>query len=236
MPATAASRRARETAGHVEPAPPTREIILDTAERLFAARGVDGVAVRDLAREMGITASSLYNHFPSKQALYAAVLERGLKPIVELAAEAWQIGVSQPDDVGERLDRLFPHLARHPHIVQLLQRAMLEEDGATVNALLERWLGSLYRQGVGAVGAAAEGAGWTRDEVPHLAMLLYDMLFGYFAHAPALSGLAGWTRDPLSPAALAVHRRVLEEAIYRLLGPRPHPITRRRRSAPRKEH
>ena len=66
------------------PPPPTRDVILDTAERLFSAHGFDGVAVRDLAREMDLTASSLYNHFPSKQALYEAVLERGLRPIVEI--------------------------------------------------------------------------------------------------------------------------------------------------------
>ena len=67
---------------------PTREAILDAAERLFSARGVDGVAVRDLAREMGLTPSSLYNHFSGKQALYEAVLERGLRPIVDLVAAA----------------------------------------------------------------------------------------------------------------------------------------------------
>src|SRR2546427_12692245 len=78
MPTLAAKRRTR----HGGAAVPTREVILDTAERLFAARGVEGVAVRDLAREMGVTASSLYNHFPGKQALYDAVLERGLGPIV----------------------------------------------------------------------------------------------------------------------------------------------------------
>ena len=63
---------------------PTREVILDAAERLFSAHGVDGVAVRDLARELQLTPSSLYNHFPGKQALCEAVLRARLRPIVEL--------------------------------------------------------------------------------------------------------------------------------------------------------
>jgi AcrR family transcriptional regulator len=37
---------------------------------MFAEHGVDGVAVRDLARELELTPSSLYNHFAGKQALY----------------------------------------------------------------------------------------------------------------------------------------------------------------------
>jgi len=198
---------------------PTREVLLDTAEQLFAARGVDGVAVRDLAREMGITASSLYNHFPGKQALYAAVLERGLRPIVELVAGAWQPGALGPARVRATLDRLIPHLGRHPHLCQLLQRALLE-DSRAVQALIERWVGSLYREGVAVVGQAAADAGWAPGEVPHLAIVLFGMIFGYFTNAPALQRLAGWETDPLSPKALAVQRRVLEEAIYRLLGPR----------------
>src|SRR5436309_16099835 len=115
MPTAAAKRRA----GHGAAALPTREVILDTAERLFAARGVDGVAVRDLAREMGITASSLYNHFPGKQALYAAVLERGLRPVVELVAGAWQPGGFGPARVRATLDRLIPHLVRRPHLCEI---------------------------------------------------------------------------------------------------------------------
>src|SRR5438105_8864727 len=105
MPTAAAKRRA----GHGAAALPTREVILDTAERLFAARGVDGVAVRDLARELGITASSLYNHFAGKQALYEAVLERGLGPIVTAVATACQDGV-RPDRVHATLAGLTTHL------------------------------------------------------------------------------------------------------------------------------
>jgi len=95
------------------PAPvlqPTREAILDAAERLFSARGVDGVAVRDLARELGLTASSLYNHFPGKQALYEAVLERGLRPIVELVAASWQTELER-ESIARTVDQLVAHLA-----------------------------------------------------------------------------------------------------------------------------
>src|SRR2546428_16935 len=149
------------------PPAPTREVILDTAERLFAARGVEGVAVRDLAREMGITASSLYNHFPGKQALYDAVLARGLGPIVETVAVAWQDGLG-PERVHATLDRLTAHLARHPHPARLLQRALLEESPA-VQALPERRIGSLHREGTAVVRTAA------RDALYHLALAIGDL-------------------------------------------------------------
>jgi len=219
VPGAAVKRRPRHGA---TPAP-TREVILDTAERLFAAHGVEGVAVRDLAREMGITASSLYNHFPGKQALYDAVLERGLGPIVDVVAGQDGLG---PERVHATLDRLTAHLTRHPHLARLLQRALLEESPA-VQALLERWIGSLYREGIAVVRKAARDAGWEAEQVPHLGVALFGMIFAYFTNAAALRRLAGWRDDLFSARALAVQRRFLEQAIIRLLGPRPRPRPRR---------
>jgi len=176
---------------------------------------------------MGITASSLYNHFPGKQALYDAVLERGLGPIVDVVAGQDGLG---PELVHATLDRLTAHLTRHPHLARLLQRALLEESPA-VQALLERWIGSLYREGIAVVRKAARDAGWEAEQVPHLGVALFGMIFAYFTNAAALRRLAGWRDDLFSAralaGALAVQRRFLEQAIIRLLGPRPRPRTRR---------
>jgi AcrR family transcriptional regulator len=214
VPTAAAKRSAPPQRGSTTV--PTREVILDTAERLFAERGVDGVAVRDLASEMGITASSLYNHFPGKQALYAAVLERGLGPIIGAVATAWQDGL-RPEEVRATLAGVTGHLARHPHLARLLQRALLE-DSAAVQSLIDGWVGSLYREGVAVVGKAARAAGWEPSEVPHLGVALFGMIFAYFTNIGALRRLGAWNGDVLSDRALAVQRRFLEKAVLRLLG------------------
>jgi AcrR family transcriptional regulator len=217
--ATASARKPRRLAG-ADSAPPTREVILDTAEHLFAARGVDGVALRDLAREMHLTAPSLYNHFPSKQALYDAVLERGLRPIVDILAAAWHPGALRPESMRTTLDNLTAHLATHPHLARLLQRALLEGNGTFQN-LIARWLGPLYEQGMAVVRATADAAGWEPDEVPHLTIGLFGLVFAYFTNAGALQTLAGWSGDPNAARMLTVQRRFLEKAVYRLLGSRP---------------
>lgn len=215
-PVTAVARKSRRT---VAPALPTREVILDTAEQLFAARGVDGVALRDLAREMDLTAPSLYNHFPSKQALYEAVLERGLGPILAAVAEAWHPGALRPEQMRATVDKLIGHLSMHPHLARLLQRALLEEGGS-VEKLIGSWLKPLYREGVAVIQATAGTAGWEPEEIPHLTLGLFGMMFSYFTNATALRSFLGYRNDPMSPRALAVQRRFLEKAVYRLLGAR----------------
>ncbi len=53
----------------------TKQKILDKALELFAAQGYDSVSVGEIAKAVGIKAPSLYNHFPSKQAIFDAIVE-----------------------------------------------------------------------------------------------------------------------------------------------------------------
>jgi AcrR family transcriptional regulator len=53
-----------------------RQRILEIAEELFTERGYRAVSIRDIARGCAITSAALYYHFPSKEALFGAVLEQ----------------------------------------------------------------------------------------------------------------------------------------------------------------
>jgi AcrR family transcriptional regulator len=55
---------------------PMKERILKTADRLFYLLGIRAVGVDTIAAEIGISKRTLYNHFPSKDALIAAYLAR----------------------------------------------------------------------------------------------------------------------------------------------------------------
>lgn len=56
--------------------PSKREAILDTAEWLFYEEGFHATGVDRVVEQAGVARMTLYNHFPSKDALVAAVLER----------------------------------------------------------------------------------------------------------------------------------------------------------------
>ena len=53
-----------------------KERILQTADRLFYLDGIRAVGVDTIAAEIGISKRTLYNHFPSKDALISAYLQR----------------------------------------------------------------------------------------------------------------------------------------------------------------
>jgi AcrR family transcriptional regulator len=54
----------------------TREQLVDAASALFAAHGYEDTSIEAVLREAGVSRGSLYHHFPSKDALFWAVLER----------------------------------------------------------------------------------------------------------------------------------------------------------------
>jgi AcrR family transcriptional regulator len=56
--------------------PDMKERILETADKLFYLQGIRAIGVDTIAAEIGISKRTLYNHFPSKDVLITAYLER----------------------------------------------------------------------------------------------------------------------------------------------------------------
>ncbi|MFZ0530878.1 MAG: TetR family transcriptional regulator [Propionicimonas sp.] len=54
----------------------TRELIMDAATRLFAARGVTSTSIDDIAASAGIAKGSIYYNFESKAGLVEAIMAR----------------------------------------------------------------------------------------------------------------------------------------------------------------
>src|SRR5437764_2021182 len=53
----------------------TRELIAETARRLFAERGFDAVPVSEIAREAEVSEATVFNYFPTKEDIFYSRLE-----------------------------------------------------------------------------------------------------------------------------------------------------------------
>jgi len=58
------------------PAGSRREQILQGAMRLFAQKGFRGTTTREIARHLGISEALMFKYFPSKEALYRAIIQK----------------------------------------------------------------------------------------------------------------------------------------------------------------
>lgn len=57
----------------------TKEKILTEAMQLFSVRGYQEVSVRDIAGQVGIRESSLYNHFAGKKAIFDEIISKSVR-------------------------------------------------------------------------------------------------------------------------------------------------------------
>jgi AcrR family transcriptional regulator len=65
-----------------------RGAILDSAGEVFAQRGYHGSSIDDIARNAGISKALIYEHFDSKQELYASLLEENAGELFRRLAAA----------------------------------------------------------------------------------------------------------------------------------------------------
>jgi AcrR family transcriptional regulator len=136
------------------PARAVRERILARAEELFHRRGVSPVTMDEIASGLGMSKKTLYQHFPSKDRLASAAMDRAFAE----ADRALEIAITSDGDFGARLERYAQVLAERylqmegPLIDDLertqpvLHARFLERS----RALIARRFGQLLAAGVAA--------------------------------------------------------------------------------------
>jgi AcrR family transcriptional regulator len=183
----------------------TRDRILDVAESLFAQKGLAGTAVRDIARAAGLTAPSLYNYFEGKQALYEAVIARGVQPLFDLISGVARSGARGEERTGEMLDGIMDHLASHPDLARLIQHEALT-DGASLEKIAQGWLRPIVSFGLVAMQNSPDNV-WSEEERPLAVAAWIHVILGHFAMAPLLRSLFDF--DPLAPDQIERQKRFL---------------------------
>lgn len=76
-------KEATKTDGRIVRGEATREKVLDAAERLFADIGFDGVSIRQIAQEAGVTLGMVGFHGGSKAELFETIVERRVSILSE---------------------------------------------------------------------------------------------------------------------------------------------------------
>jgi TetR/AcrR family transcriptional regulator len=195
--------------------PDTRERVLQVAQALFAERGYRGTSLRDIAKRIGIKAPSLLHHFPSKQQLYLAVLDKMFESLEDAAnAIAWGRGSRQErmrQAVGDAID----FIAGHRDFVRIMGKEMADESGVG-RLVLKRRLPPLFSTAVNFI-FRGQRDGEFRSEVDplHFMWSLNSITIGYFTTAAMIRRL--WSMNLLEPAMIERRKREVIDMVERTL-------------------
>lgn len=84
-----------------------RQRVLDAAAERFVVQGYAATTLRQIAGDVGIKAGSIYHHFPSKDALFEAILAHGIDVMVDAFERV------ETDAPAATRDRLAAHVRAH---------------------------------------------------------------------------------------------------------------------------
>jgi AcrR family transcriptional regulator len=146
---------------------PSKEAVLDAAQRLIHQYGYTGFSMRDLAQESGLAKATLYHHFQDKHEIFLQVLERDLATIRGRITAASAV----PGDLPTHLHAItivFFELAneRGMLLFSTLRHAMGMEN--EFYSLMRRYRDELHRPIVELFGEAV-ASGTIRPVDPELA-------------------------------------------------------------------
>ena len=130
-------------------APPRRRLtaeerrtgILDSALAVFSKSGYHSASIDDIAREAGVSKALIYEHFASKQELYADLIARNARELTQRIGAAL-VGVeleSGASRLAIGLDAFFAFVEERRDAWRMLFRDVADPETATVvNRMLEQ--------------------------------------------------------------------------------------------------
>ncbi|HEY1857805.1 TetR/AcrR family transcriptional regulator [Acidocella sp.] len=113
----------------------TRSRLLEAALRLMAEKGMGGVAINEITQAADVGFGSFYNHFESKEAIYAALLDWGFEEFGETLARLVRDVTDPAEVISVCVRHTLLRARREPSWGQFLVREGFSAKG------LERGLG-----------------------------------------------------------------------------------------------
>ena len=197
----------------------TRKKLLTAARREFAANGLAGARVDDIAARAGVNKQLVYHYFGDKDALYLAVLEWVYEEIRAQERKLNLEGLPPDRAIKKLIESSFDHLATHPDFIVLLND---ENRSGARHVRGSQKLEAMHSPLVSMVSnILADGvrAGTFRKGVNpvHLYISIAGLSYFFFSNTPTLSAIFG--KDLSSPAARRARRKHVVDLVLLALRP-----------------
>ncbi|MEW6567938.1 MAG: TetR/AcrR family transcriptional regulator [Chloroflexota bacterium] len=119
---------------------PAHLAIAEAAYHLFLTQGYHGTSVRQVARQAGLSPAAIYNYYPSKEALFLALLSQNLPHRTMIRALASVEGDDAETLVREGLRRMASAMANQFDNLRLMFIELLEFQGRHATTLAQELL------------------------------------------------------------------------------------------------
>ena len=121
----------------------TKRLLVETAFDLFVERGVANVSMEEVAQAAGVSRSTLYRRFPTKDDLVLDV-PQGWITVFDHAVEALAPHASIGDAIGEPVLAVAAHIDQNEEVVRTAYRILGQSPSLQQSGLASiAWLGRI---------------------------------------------------------------------------------------------
>ena len=197
----------------------TRRKLLVAARREFAASGLAGARVDEIAARAGVNKQLVYHYFGDKDALYLAVLEWVYEEIRAQERKLNLEGLPPEQAIKRLIEASFDHHAAHPDFIVLLND---ENRGGARHVRGSQKLEAMHSPLVSMVstilGEGVKAGIFRRGINPvHLYISIAGLSYFFFSNTPTLSAIFG--KDLSSRAAKLARRKHVVDLVMHSLRP-----------------
>jgi len=196
---------------------PSREQILDAAERLFSARGFSSTTIKQIGHAAGVNSALLYYYFEDKERLYRAVLERLVSQLVRRTLERLKANASPSDRIRGFIEAQVETFVANPELPRLFMREMLDHHAAHAVEQIQHLAATSFKALCDTIAEGQKQGTFRSDLDPRFAAISTVGQVAYFFLArPAVRILLATGRDIPHQTTLSFARHAADFSLAAL--------------------
>ncbi len=182
---------------------PTKTLLIDAAEVLFAEKGYRSTSMEDISSVVGIRPSAIYKHFRNKQELYEAVLDRMAEPFFEMLDQ-----FDPAENPITYMQKILQYNLDNQNLARFAFHATLG-SGAHRKLLIKRWYQPYWER----IEAKIKQGDFLKESTTERQRSFFtafnNLMLGYITLATLNSDTLDY--DPLSDSAVQDQMKLLQQ-------------------------
>lgn len=195
----------------------TKRDILAVATEEFAANGLSGARVDEIALRTRASKRMIYYYFGSKEGLYLAVLEKAYRDIRAIESSLHLEGMAPEAAIRRLVEFTFDYQDRNPDFIRLVSIENIHHAEHVARSATIRGLNVSVIETIRAILRRGREQGVFRAEVDPVDLHMLISAFCFFRVSNRHTFGAIFGRDLAAPELRERHKKMIGDAVIRFL-------------------
>jgi len=161
----------------------TRQLLLDTAKKLFVSRGFLAVSTGEIAKTAGVAHGTLFSHFPTREELIISILDNEL----DIVSDQLYRVIAKETDFRNILSAYMDYLITEEDFFSVINRELPLYDGVLRRKIFFRQA-TIQERFTEVLQSNIDNDGWNSCTASTIVQIIFGAISNWLALKEALAG------------------------------------------------